>query len=141
MHATQDPTAPHEPASLAQPLRDAADYLQTYGWCHHALYGTDSTTPPASLVGALAIVCYGHPNPNPYGLPNTPHADPAAFTAFITAGLILADFVGTHDAVDAHGNQLAYTIDDWNGEPYQSGGCIIATLRAAAADYDHGGAV
>jgi hypothetical protein len=70
--------AAQKQASLAQPLRDAATYLHLFGWSPHELYGDDTATPPASLVGALAIACYGYPHPHPFGLPNTTAADPGA---------------------------------------------------------------
>lgn len=138
MNATHHPAPPL--ASLAQPLRDAADYLQQYGWSHHQLYAsTDTATPAATLVGALAIVCYGRPNPKPYHYPYfAPDRDAHGYTSFIIANLILGDFIGIDEMTDSDGQAIEYTLTDWNNEDYQSGACVIATLRAAATDYDHG---
>jgi hypothetical protein len=135
MHALYQPV---QSGSFAQPLGAAADYLETYGWSQHQLYAPDA--PAASLVGALAIVCYGYPHPDPFGMPNITHAEPGAYTAFIIAGLILSDFIGAHEVHDGRGRPVVYTLQDWNDEPYMSAACLIATLRAAAADYDQGGA-
>ena len=130
-------TAPAD--SLAWPLRQAADYLAEHGWHQHGLYADGSTTSPAaSLVGALAIVCYCYPNPAPFGILDNPEADPSAYVSFLVAVALLADFIGAHDAVDEHGAPAVYTLDDWNDEPHQSAACVIATLRAAAAEYDRG---
>ena len=61
--------------------------------------------------------------------------------AFTTASAILADFLGVHDMVDAHGNPMPYTLTDWNDEGYQSIGCVTAVLRAAADEFDRTGGV
>jgi hypothetical protein len=134
MHATRNPAPP---VSLAQPLRDAADYLESHGWIRHHLYSSRHTsTPMASLVGALAIVCFGYPNPEPYDLPDDRRADADAFTAFVIANMILGDFVGVDEMTDSLGNPIVYTLSDWNDEEFQTVACVIATLRAAAGDYD-----
>ena len=137
MHATQNPVTTHVTPSLVQPLRDAADYLQQHGWCQNGHYADDTETPPADLIGALAIACYGYPVTNPET--DLPNGNRQPRRTFAAATAILTDFLGVHDMVDAHGNPMDYTLTDWNDEGYQSIGCVTAVLRAAADDFDRTG--
>lgn len=141
MHATQQPTARPTPG-LAQPLRDAADYLDRHGWCQHDFY-TDRTspTPAADIVGALAIVCFGFPTTD-VSFEHIPTDDLIdAEKAFLQAARILGAFVGLDDMVDADGNRVDYSLSDFNDEPYQSIGAITAVLRAAADEHEQTGGV
>jgi hypothetical protein len=134
MHATHD-----QPTTLgtgpAQPLREAADYLHRHGWCQHAHYGDDTRTPPADVVGALAITCFGYPTTDLHfddGMDDVTAND----ISFVLACLVLATFIGIDDMIDAQGVRVDYSLVEWNDEPYQSLGAVTAVLRAAADDFD-----
>ena len=48
----------HEAVQAAQALRDAAGYIQRYGWTQHSMWqpGADPDNPRACALGAIAIV-------------------------------------------------------------------------------------
>jgi hypothetical protein len=139
MHATQKPAATLATASLAQPLRDAADYLERHGWCQGHYYSTGTDTPPADIIGALAIACYGYPTTEPESDDPDVDGEMEARLTFAMAIVVLADFIGIEEMTDANGNPVEYGLTDWNDEDYQSIGCVTAVLRAAADDYDRTG--
>src|SRR5262245_30238746 len=68
MQPTQNPKT-FSPATkvdaddVALTLRDAASYLRRHGWIQGTYYdtSTDAGTPAACTVGAIGMVCYGHP--------------------------------------------------------------------------------
>jgi hypothetical protein len=54
-------------ATVPRTLRDAAAYLARHGWIQGAYYDSDASgsNPAACTVGAIAMVCYGGPQPAP----------------------------------------------------------------------------
>jgi hypothetical protein len=139
MHATQQPATGPDPTPADTFLR-AADHLERHGWTQGAYYADYSNdTPPACVVGALAIAAYGYPHPDPHcdGFePDDAVAD--SWHRFVTAEHHLHHYLGLRpidpDSTDPE------TLYDWNDEDTRTGAEVIATLRAAAADYPGGAA-
>lgn len=57
------PPCPAAEPTIGRTLRQVAQYLTDHGWIQGAYYDATggSFTPPACLVGALGMVCYGGP--------------------------------------------------------------------------------
>ncbi|MEH1055892.1 hypothetical protein V6U89_11850 [Micromonospora sp. CPCC 206171] len=133
MHATQNQVA-EQVTTPARTLRDAALYLSRHGWTQGAYYDatSGSFTPPACLVGAVGMVCYG----GPVDAPALNHADPG-----------YPDFAFALDVAEA---QIGHTNPDpehcdaygFNDAPGRTADQVIALLRAAADQWDrtNGGA-
>jgi hypothetical protein len=98
------------PETVARVLRSAARYLERYGWIQGAYYDATSGvfTPPADLVGAIGMVCYGGPVDAP-----AQHFDDPGFLDFEEALLHLDRYLLVHDGSesyefnDAKGRQVA----------------------------------
>lgn len=116
MHPTQlrvtDPTDPATASPVtptvtpAGTLRSASLYLARYGWVRGAYYDGTATvfTPPACMVGAIGMVCYG----GPVDAPALNFDDPG-----------FADFDEALDWLDAYLSEqfglIAYEFNDARG--------------------------
>jgi hypothetical protein len=151
MHRTQHPTVSAADTdgviavSPAGILRGAARYLEVHGWTQHVYYGGTPADafPPACADGAIGIAAYGRKA----GFPGETQ-DPAYrdynraldyFCGYLeqtganpTCGLSCSDgtdcWCGVNDAAD--------DPFGWNDKPGQTAGTVIATLLAAADEYD-----
>jgi hypothetical protein len=91
-------------------LRDAATYLERHGWIQGVYYDatSGSFTPPACLVGAIGMVCYGGPVDAP-----AQHFDDPGFLDFEAAVLHLDRYLlaenssESYEFNDAKGRRLA----------------------------------
>lgn len=132
MHPTQKPASPAPdgltPADL---LRGAALYLQRHGWTQGAYYqaATVELFPPACASGALALAAYGRL----VDCPHDDHTDPQ-WPDFDAAWRYLQDYLFLN--VYPIAADLDVSIIDWNDEPSQDKATVVATLTAAADDYD-----
>ena len=118
MNPTQNPTLTGR--SIARTLRDTALYLTRHGWCQGAYYDATggSFTPPACLVGALGIVCYG----GPVDAPALNDADPG-FADFDEAVTFLGRFLGVRHRSDV------YSFNDAHGRTKDD---VLRALELAA---------
>lgn len=137
MNPTQKPL--HTPGALADltpadTLRCAARYLELRGWTQGVYYGlTDHTPfPPACSDGAIGVAAYGYLAL----VPADEHQD-SGFRDYNRAVSYLVDYLDLHGDTDPD-NPNPF---DWNDRPSRTAEQVIATLRAAADDYDrtHGG--
>jgi hypothetical protein len=120
----------------AQVMRDAALYLERHGWTQRALYRhtPGEAFPAACAIGALAIVVYGEP------LDNVHTPDRAETGLFTWVEGIFEDYLDAHDRLTNHDTEPPHQglgISDWNDDAYRTQTDVIATLRAAAHDWDH----
>jgi len=116
----------------ARVLRDAALYLDRHGWIQGAYYDATggSFTPPACMVGAIGMVCYG----GPVDAPALNYDDPG-----------FASFAAARDWLDGYlCASLAYDIDayGYNDHTGRTADQVLGILHGAAVawDYTHGGA-
>src|SRR5215472_4086506 len=123
---TCGPAQPVDAETVAFTLRDAAKYLRLYGWIQGAYFDTDTDPfkPPACTVGAIAMVCYGHPYEAPaqrFGQHG--HNEFEATVSYLDQ--ILKDTYGQDDV---------YT---WNDDRARTVGEVIRVLHQVADDYGH----
>jgi len=128
-HETADAREPQAAASSAvnmteppaRVLLDAATYLERYGWITGAYYdGTSgSFTPPACMVGAIGMVCYGGPVDAP-----AQHFDDPGFLDFEEAVLHLDRWLLVEDGTES------YEFNDARGRTLAD---VTHVLRRAAA--------
>ncbi|BCJ51252.1 hypothetical protein Asp14428_27270 [Actinoplanes sp. NBRC 14428] len=118
--ARQD-TVDEAPGTAAQVLRDAALYLERHGWIKGAYYDatSGSFTPPACLVGAIGMVCYGGPVDAP-----AQHFDDPGFLDFEEAVLHLDRYLLVEDGSES------YEFNDARGRTLEQ---VTDVLRKAAA--------
>lgn len=128
------PTHPIEPEATWTPadtLRNAAVYLTRYGWLQGAYYQPGALTPPADVLGAIAMVVYGTPVDDPTDIALICWRD------FADAAVTLADHLGiTADFDTDAGFDIEATIYDWNDDPGRTADEVIAALNAAAIAWD-----
>jgi hypothetical protein len=107
-------------ATSGMTLRAAALYLDRYGWCQGSYYLPSATvfTPPADMVGAIGVVCYGGPVDAP-----AQHFDAPGWAAFEAAVTCLDGYLS--DRFDGD----AYTFNDAAGRTAED--VRRALLRAA----------
>jgi hypothetical protein len=107
-------------ATTARVLRSAATYLERYGWIQGTYY--DATegvfTPPACLVGAIGMVCYGGPVDAP-----AQHYDDPGYLDFEAAVLHLDRYLLAEDGIEA------YEFNDAKGRRLED---VTQVLRDAA---------
>jgi hypothetical protein len=137
VHPTQNPPAEVAVPTPAETLRDAALYLERRGWYRSEFFDfeADPAFPPACAVGAARVALFGEP------LAGLTRVQDQALNAVL---VVLADYL-TDPRDD---DDLAYLysptnrIGDWNDAYGRTADEVIATLRAAADDWDrtHGGA-
>jgi hypothetical protein len=140
MHRTQNPTAPAADTiddstvvvTPADILRGAATYLETHGWTQGSYYGTPRPFPCADVTGALGMSAHGMITDCPsLDGPNVRDCN-HAFT-YLTGYLIDQGHVST---TGDHWDITPASAGEWNDRDDQSAANVIATLRAAADDYD-----
>ncbi len=107
--------------TAARVLRSAARYLERYGWIQGAYYDatSGSFTPPACLVGAIGMACYGGPVDAP-----AQHFDDPGFLDFEEAVLHLDRYLMVEDGSES------YEFNDAKGRTADD---VITVLRKAAA--------
>ncbi|MBX7264787.1 hypothetical protein KIF24_01090 [Micromonospora sp. Llam7] len=137
MHATQNEVA-EQVTTPARTLRDAALYLSRHGWTQGAYYDatSGSFTPPACLVGAVGMVCYGGPVDAPAQMFDAPE-----FADFESALVHLDRHLDAVVSDDEYKSGFD-TVYDFNDAKDRTSGEVIAVLRAAANEWDrtNGGA-
>jgi hypothetical protein len=113
------------PGTAAQVLRDAALYLERYGWIQGAYYDAASQTftPAACMVGAIGMVCYG----GPVDAPAQQFDDPG-FLDFEEAVLHLDRYLLVMDGTES------YEFNDARGRCAED---VIRVLRQAADTPTH----
>jgi hypothetical protein len=113
------------PGTAAQVLRDAALYLERYGWIQGAYYDATSGTftPAACLVGAIAMVCYGGPVDAP-----AQHFDDPGYLDFDQAVLHLDRYLLAMDGAQS------YEFNDARGRTVADVTCVLRRAAAVPAD-------
>jgi hypothetical protein len=113
-------------------LRNAAGYLAEHGWIQGAYY--DATigvfTPPACLVGALGVVCYGGPADSPVEQFGEPGFEEFG-TALAVLEAFLTDWCG--DPPDGGEVHTAYAFNDAKGRTLAE---VTEALKLAARTVD-----
>ncbi|MFG3705559.1 hypothetical protein ACGF7U_12615 [Micromonospora sp. NPDC047670] len=131
MNPTQNQPDPGAPADLtpADILRCAARYLELHGWNQGTYYAlTDNSPfPPACVTGAIGMAAYGRFTLMPADMTHDP-----GFGDYDRAVQYLVDYLDLHD----ENNHDDPTPFGWNDRPNRTAAQVIATLRAAADDYD-----
>jgi hypothetical protein len=109
------------PGTAGEVLRDAALYLERHGWIQGAYYDATSQTftPAACMVGAIAMVCYGGPIDAP-----AQHFDDPGYLDFEEAVLHLDRYLLAMDGTES------YEFNDAKGRDVDT---VIGALRDAAA--------
>jgi hypothetical protein len=109
------------PGTAAQVLRDAALYLERHGWIQGGYYDatTGVFTPPACLVGAIGMVCFGGPVDAP-----AQHFDDPGFLDFEAAVLHLDRYLLAEDGSES------YEFNDAKGRRLED---VTRVLRDAAS--------
>jgi hypothetical protein len=113
------------PGTAGQVLRDAALYLERYGWIQGAYYDATSLTftPAACMVGAIGMVCYGGPVEAP-----AQHFDDPGFLDFEEAVLHLDRYLLVMDGSES------YEFNDARGRRVED---VVRVLRQAASTPTH----
>jgi hypothetical protein len=132
MHAAH-PTDTVPTVSPADALFRAAEYLREHGWIQHDYYAPwGGDQPPCCALGALAIICYGHPIADPFD-DGTNDGDLPVDHEHLNRW---HDFVTAHQHLYTYLNHQAgfrgMPVDDWNDTPGHTADHIITVLRAAA---------
>jgi hypothetical protein len=120
-HAALDEApATGAPGTAAPVLRSAALYLERHGWIQGCYYDatSGSFTPPACLVGAIGMACYGGPVDAP-----AQHFDDPGFLDFEEAVLHLDRYLLVHDGSES------YDFNDAKGRQVAD---VLHVLRQAA---------
>ncbi|MBB2941818.1 hypothetical protein FB565_001522 [Actinoplanes lutulentus] len=139
MNRTQNPTSSAadtttEPTvTLADTLRGAARYLEVRGWHQGDYYAyNDRAFPGACVVGAIGMAAHGEVRFCPIlDGPNVRDCNRAV--AYLTGYLI------DQGVIVADGDEWtteSINPSEWNDRDGQTPGNVIATLRAAADEYD-----
>ncbi len=138
MHATHHPPTGASPPlhpTPADTLRQAAAYLRRHGWIQHRYFSDPSVaTSPACAVGALYVASHGRPNTDPHRDLFDEDTTTDAHVEFLNAELALTLFLARHRA-----DTPARGVYRWNDHPARTATDVIATLYAAADDFDTGG--
>ena len=101
--------------SAAQVLREAADYIEKYGWCQRRY---EDARGCCCTLGALAKVVSGNSNPLVLSVFN------GDFATYTEAKIALSPGVGW------------MPIDVWNDSPDQTAENVISTMRSVADELD-----
>ncbi|MEV4275855.1 DUF6197 family protein [Actinoplanes xinjiangensis] len=123
--AATHPDGADDPGSVPDVLRSAALYLERHGWCQGAYFDASSGgfLPPACVVGAIAIVCYGGPVDAPAQM-----FAYEGFAEFEAAVLHLDRYLLVEDESEA------YEFNDAKGRTVED---VVHALRQAAATPEH----
>src|SRR4051794_40216822 len=118
--ALDEAPADEAPGAAGSVLRSAALYLERHGWIQGAYYdaASGSFTPPACLVGAIGMVCYGGPVDAP-----AQHFDDPGFLDFEAAVLHLDRYLLAEDGSES------YEFNDARGRRLED---VTRVLRDAA---------
>lgn len=124
MQPTQHPVT-GSTVTPARTLRDTALYLARYGWIQGAYYDASggSFTPPACLVGAIGMVCYG----GPVDAPAHNYDDPGFGDFEPALAWLERHLADVHDIGDA------FRFNDAKGRTAEQ---VIAVLNAAAERWE-----
>jgi hypothetical protein len=120
----------------AETLRDAALYLHRHGWHQDDLYAQPGVlTPAACADGAIRCALFGAPLTAIYA---DQHRQLTRVLGVLAAHIHQFVYDNTERPVDPP----HVIVGDWNDEPERTADDVIATMRAAADDWDriHGGA-
>ena len=111
--------------ATARVLRSAALYLERHGWIQGAYYDATSGSfmPPACLVGAIGMVCYGGPVDAP-----AQHFDDPGFLDFEAAVLHLDRYLLAENSSES------YEFNDARGRRVED---VTSVLRDAATRPAH----
>jgi hypothetical protein len=113
-----------------QVLRDAADYLQRYGWAQGTLYWRhDGGRPPVCAVGAIRIVVLGPPMVE--GL-----ADTRAVRHVHRAVEVLAAYLIRHTGFQTGRGLDVVQVTEWNDQPDRTATEVCTVMRRAADWYE-----
>ncbi|HEY3002207.1 MAG TPA: hypothetical protein VGJ44_07630 [Kribbellaceae bacterium] len=120
-HDLELAAADEAPGTVPQTLRNAALYLERHGWIQGSYYDATSGvfTPPACLVVAIGMVCYGGPVEAP-----AQHFDDPGFADFEEAVLHLDRYLLVEDGSES------YEFNDARGRTVHD---VTYVLRRAAA--------
>ncbi|MCA2219521.1 DUF6197 family protein [Jidongwangia harbinensis] len=144
MQSTQNPTAPAADTddqtviTPADILRGAARYLEIHGWIQASYYANHADPfPPACAIGAIGMAAHGRlmTIPTDHG---TGVRDCRRAVDYLNS--YLTDTGEIRPQSDDWDTTPA-TAFDWNDLDDQAAEDVVATLRAAADNYDrtHGG--
>ncbi|MBW6436708.1 hypothetical protein KZ829_23480 [Actinoplanes hulinensis] len=136
MNRTQNPTGPAADTTTdvvvtpALTLRGAADYLELRGWTQRYYYGKARPFPPACATGALGMAADGTVTNHSlwYG--------PASGGDAHRAWRYLLGYLAEHGETTSFSEPGLTSVADWNDQDDQTAENVIATLRAAADEYD-----
>jgi hypothetical protein len=127
VHPTQQQATTDVAPTPADLLRGAALYLERHGWTRDNYFAHhDRPTPPACVLGALAMAVYGQATDDPYSGVN----DLAANRMFCR----VADYLDCHVALATAG--VLDSVVLWNDDESRTAEQVIAALREAAAIWD-----
>ncbi|MBG0567916.1 hypothetical protein I4J89_41400 [Actinoplanes sp. NEAU-A11] len=118
---------------MAQVLRSAALYLERHGWIQGCYYdGTTGVfTPPACLVGAIGMVCYGGPVDAPAEHRTDPgYPDFEQAVLHLDRYLLVEDGSESYEFNDARGRtleQVTHVLRDAATRPAEE---LLDALRA-----------
>ncbi|WP_230860486.1 DUF6197 family protein [Actinoplanes aureus] len=121
------------PETVAQVLRSAALYLERHGWIQGCYYdGTTGVfTPPACLVGAIGMVCYGGPVDAPAEHRTDPgYPDFEQAVLHLDRYLLVEDGSESYEFNDARGRtleQVTHVLRDAATRPAEE---LLDALRA-----------
>jgi hypothetical protein len=131
MKATHTPAPADVVVTPAVVLRGAARYLQLHGWTQGTYYADqpDNPTPPACLMGALAMAAFGQ------RLPTDAWQWPE-WADYKRAEDILLDHLGRLHPPTSDDDYPEPGLGDWNDQPDRTAKQVIAALAACADDWD-----
>ncbi|MEU4162553.1 hypothetical protein [Actinoplanes sp. NPDC026670] len=136
MNRTQNPTGTAADTTTdlvvtpALILRGAANYLELHGWIRGDYYGTVRPFPPADAGGALGMAAHG-------AVTTCPFLDGPHVRDCNRAYRYLCDYLTLRDELPVTGPVVeGLTLSFWNDDPWQTVDNVIASLRAAADEYD-----
>ncbi len=136
MHRTQNPTGiaadtdGFAAVTPADTLRGAALYLEVHGWTQRLYYdgGPEDAFPPACADGAIGMAAYGRVTMIPSDATDDPgYRDYNLATTYFESYLVDQGAYSNPD--------VPYPFD-WNDDTARTKAEVIATLRAAAHEYD-----
>lgn len=136
MHRTQNPTAPAADTDDTTPvvtpaaiLRGAARYLEIHGWHRRDYYAnTREPFPAADVAGAIGMAAHG-------GFHDVPCLNGPNVRDYTLAYAYLTTYLVDQDEIDRDDDPLS-NVNQWNDDSARTAETVIATLRAAADEYD-----
>ncbi|MBO3738410.1 DUF6197 family protein [Actinoplanes flavus] len=136
MNRTQNPTGPAADTTTdvvvtpALILRGAARYIELHGWIRGYSYGSARPFPPACTTGALGMAANGTITEFPLWNDRKPADDNYRAWKYLLGYLAdRGEITGLFEPGPA-------CVSEWNDQDDQSAENVIATLRAAADEYD-----